>query len=157
MNGKISVFVICVEAMIYLLLHNFHDYTFNDNIRMERLFRVIDSDPSKSVEVIGTSGIFYETALKCLKSDYGNPLVIAHLRFKVLFDRRKLKVFDRSGLRQFYQQLKTNNTWFLSIGYKSPLLSCENLTKFVSLLPPVLRKNFYKSTDSSAFKDGMLT
>ena len=29
MNAKISVFVICVEVIIYLLLHNLHDCTFN--------------------------------------------------------------------------------------------------------------------------------
>ena len=28
MNAKISVFVICVEAIICLLLHNLHDCTF---------------------------------------------------------------------------------------------------------------------------------
>ena len=27
-NAKISVFVICVEAIIYLLLYNLHDCTF---------------------------------------------------------------------------------------------------------------------------------
>ena len=29
MNVKISVFVICVEAIIYLLFYNLHDCTFN--------------------------------------------------------------------------------------------------------------------------------
>ena len=29
MNAKISVFVICAEAIIYLLLYNLHDCTFN--------------------------------------------------------------------------------------------------------------------------------
>ena len=29
MNTKISVFVICVEAIIYFLLYNWHDCTFN--------------------------------------------------------------------------------------------------------------------------------
>ena len=29
MKAKISVFVICVKAIIYLLLHNLHDLTFN--------------------------------------------------------------------------------------------------------------------------------
>ena len=29
MNVKISEFVICVEVIIYLLLHNLHDCTFN--------------------------------------------------------------------------------------------------------------------------------
>ena len=28
-NAKVSVFVICVEAIVYLLLYNFHDCTFN--------------------------------------------------------------------------------------------------------------------------------
>ena len=30
MNAKIPIYVICVEAIIYLLLHNLHDYTFKD-------------------------------------------------------------------------------------------------------------------------------
>ena len=30
MNAKISVFVICVEAIIYLLLYNLLDCTFNE-------------------------------------------------------------------------------------------------------------------------------
>ena len=29
MNAKISVFVVCVAAIIYLLLYNLHDCTFN--------------------------------------------------------------------------------------------------------------------------------
>ena len=31
-NAKISVFVICVETIIYLFLHNLHDCTFNKYI-----------------------------------------------------------------------------------------------------------------------------
>ena len=30
MNAKMSVFVVCVEAIIYLLLFNLHARTFND-------------------------------------------------------------------------------------------------------------------------------
>ena len=91
-----------------------------------------------------------------MKRDYRNTLFISHLKFKALFDRPQLKVFDRSGLRQFHQQLKTSNTWLLPIGYESPLLSFENITKCVSLLPPVLRKEFYKSADSGVFVDGIV-
>ena len=29
MNAKVSVFVICVEAIVCLLLYNLHDCTFN--------------------------------------------------------------------------------------------------------------------------------
>ena len=32
MKAKISVFVICVEAIIFLLLYNLHDCTFNNGI-----------------------------------------------------------------------------------------------------------------------------
>ena len=106
------------------------------------------------MEVIGTSRISYATALKCLKRDYGNPLFIVNLRFKALFDRPQLKAFDPSCIKQFQQELKINNTWLLSIGYESPLLSCENLTKCVSLLPPVLRQEFYQSADSRIFENG---
>ena len=31
MNAKISVFVTCIEAIIYLLLYNLHDCTFKQN------------------------------------------------------------------------------------------------------------------------------
>ena len=32
MNAKIPVFIICVEAIIYLLLYNLHDCTFKQNV-----------------------------------------------------------------------------------------------------------------------------
>ena len=32
MNAKISVFVICVEVIIYLLLYNWHDRTFKGTL-----------------------------------------------------------------------------------------------------------------------------
>ena len=46
MNAKISVFVTCVKAIIYLLLYNLHDCTFNFNvyvnvnISVKSLFRI---------------------------------------------------------------------------------------------------------------------
>ena len=41
MNAKISVFVICVEAIIYLLLYNLHDFTFKRNIFISRQLNFI--------------------------------------------------------------------------------------------------------------------
>ena len=35
-NAKISVFVICVEVIIYLLLYNLHDGTFNKRYKKLR-------------------------------------------------------------------------------------------------------------------------
>ena len=37
MNAIISVFVICFEAIIYLLLHNLHDCTFKAQMSKEQL------------------------------------------------------------------------------------------------------------------------
>ena len=31
MNAKTSVFAVCIEAILYLLLNNFHAFTFNTN------------------------------------------------------------------------------------------------------------------------------
>ena len=47
---------------------------------MDRLLSVLDGDAKRSIQSIGSSGIFYATALKTLKRDFGNPLMIAHLR-----------------------------------------------------------------------------
>ena len=33
MNIEISVFIICIEAIIYLLLYNLHDCTFKERTR----------------------------------------------------------------------------------------------------------------------------
>ena len=41
-------------------------------MRMERLLSVLKGEAKKSVESIGKSGIFYATALKTLKGDFGN-------------------------------------------------------------------------------------
>ena len=35
MNAKISVFVICIEAIMYFLLYNLHDCNFN-YVKLER-------------------------------------------------------------------------------------------------------------------------
>ena len=38
MNAKIPVFVICIEAITYLLLYNLHDSTFNCVKEISRRF-----------------------------------------------------------------------------------------------------------------------
>ena len=41
MNAKISVFVICVEAIIYLLLYNLHECTFKIKINLNFYFTLL--------------------------------------------------------------------------------------------------------------------
>ena len=38
MNAEISVFVTCVETIIYLSLYNLHDCTFKVNYAINRLY-----------------------------------------------------------------------------------------------------------------------
>ena len=40
MNAGISVFVICIETIIYLLLHNLHDCTFKASLEMNHVKRI---------------------------------------------------------------------------------------------------------------------
>ena len=37
MNAKISVFVICVEAIMYLLLYDLPDCTFKQELKLKRI------------------------------------------------------------------------------------------------------------------------
>ena len=51
MKAKISVFVICVEAIIYLLLYNLHDCTFNSKTskrnRFEQSNNLFSNNPNE--------------------------------------------------------------------------------------------------------------
>ena len=100
--------------------------TFSDNIRMTSLISLLDEDAKKAIQSIGSSGLFYASALKTLKGDFGNPLLVATLRMKRLFDKPQINGRDRNALREFHQQLKMNNTWLMSMGYETPLLSSES-------------------------------
>lgn len=118
--------------------------SFSDNDRMERLLSVLVGEAKKTVECIGTSGIFYASALKLLKRDFGNPTVVTHLKLKQLFDLPQILQGDRSAIRRYHQHLKSTITWLKVMGYHSALTSTDNLSKAVMRLPHNLRNSFYK-------------
>lgn len=130
--------------------------TFDDHMRMDRLLSVLEGDAKKSVESIGCSGLFYPTALETLKRDFGNPLVVTHLKLKSILDQPQLNPHDRVSLRHFHQQLKINNAWFLSMGYDAPLKSSDNLTKAVARLPYNLRQDFFKHSGNKQLINGYI-
>ena len=103
--------------------------TFSDNIRITRLISLLDGDAKRAIQSIGSSGLFYASALKTLKRDFSNPLLVAMLRMKGLFNKPQISGRDRNALREFHQQLKMNNTWLMLMGYEAPLLSSKSLTK----------------------------
>ena len=128
--------------------------TFTDNIRM-RLISLLDGDAKKAVQSIGSNKLFYASALKSLKSNFGNPLLVATFRMKTLFDKPHINGRDRIALREYHQQLKMNNIWLISMGYETPLLSSDNLTKALMRLPLNLQQYFFKATRDRNLIDGM--
>ena len=96
---------------------------------MLKLISVLDGEAKRVIAAIGSNGIFYTTALKTWKKNFGDPLLVALLKIKAVFDRPQIKINDRIGLRNFHQHLKICNSWLCSIGYEAPLLSSENVAK----------------------------
>ena len=108
------------------------------------------------METIGASSIFYATALKTLKRDFGSPLLISQFRLKNLLDKPQIRANGTINLRQFHEELKLINIWLMSVGYKVPSFSSENLTKAIIRLPDQLRQRFYKFTKESNLIDGSI-
>ena len=95
--------------------------SFDDNIRMTYLLSVLDGEAKKAIEAVGTCGLFYASALKTLKREFGNTLLVSHLCLKSMFNKPQIKANDRSALPEFHQQIKLNITWLSSLGYIAPL------------------------------------
>ena len=101
--------------------------SFGNNLKMDCLLSVLDGDAKRSIQSIGSSGIFYATTLKGLKHNYGNPIIVSHPRVKSLFEFPSIKSNDRIALRNFHQKLKITISWLKSIDYEVPIKSNENL------------------------------
>ena len=83
--------------------NNIHSkVTFNDHIRMAWLLKVLDGDTKRSVQSIGTNGIFNTTALKTLKRDSAGKFLILYLKLKNLLDQPQIKDNGKIALRQYY-------------------------------------------------------
>ena len=85
--------------------------SFTDDIRMERFLSVLDGEAKHTVISIGRNGLFYATAMRTLKSNLGNPMVLSFLKIKSVLDLPQITNENRAGLRAFHQQLKFVITW----------------------------------------------
>ena len=47
---------------------------------MDHLMNSLDGEAKRSLEAVKTNCYFYARALKVLKRDFGNPLVVLHLK-----------------------------------------------------------------------------
>ena len=52
---------------------------------MTRLIGLLDGVANRAIQSIGSSGLFYTSALKILKRGFGNPLLVATLCMKRFF------------------------------------------------------------------------
>ena len=77
-------------------------------MRMERFLSVLKGEAKNSIISIGTNGLFYASALKSLKRDFGDHLVVAHLKLKSVFHRPQIKSGDRIALTEFQQSLNAS-------------------------------------------------
>ena len=50
---------------------------------MDKLI-VLDGDAKRTAAAVGHSGLFYASALKLLKQDFVNPLVVSHKKVKAV-------------------------------------------------------------------------
>ena len=87
--------------------HRIHKKSlFNDFLRMDNLLNSLDGEAKKLVKTVGANDYFYAIALKLLKRDFGNLLVVPDLKVKKLFDQKQINIKDKLGLRSFHQQLR---------------------------------------------------
>ena len=118
--------------------------SFTDDIRIEGLISVLDGDAKRAAPAVGHSGLFYASALKLLKQDFGNPLVVSYKKVKAVLHQPQIQPNGKTSLLCYYQSLRSTVMWLKSMGYNSAIPSVENVTKAVMQLPRFLRSKFIK-------------
>ena len=88
---------------------------FTDDIRMARLLSVLDGGAIRTVILIGRNGLFYVTAMKTLKSNLGNPVVVSFLKLKSVLDLPQNSNKNRTNLTTLHQHIKSVNAWLNSM------------------------------------------
>ena len=82
MKAKISVFVICVEVIMYLLLHNLHDGTLISNMPLPSVFAEFASKSNHTAGKKNFTEIFKKTG--CYQSLLLSRLVVL-IRLEIKF------------------------------------------------------------------------
>ena len=89
---------------------------------MQRLPSNSKGEAKKSVE-----SIFCAKALKSLKRDFSNSVLVSHLKMKLIFDQHEVNTSGKIGFRNYHQQVMITNTWVLSIGFENLTLSSNSI------------------------------
>ena len=90
-------------------------------MRMERLINVLDGDAKCAVAAVGYSGLFYASALKPWKQDFGNLLLVSYKKIEAVLDQPQIHPNDKTSLQRYHQSLRSTVIWLRSMGYNSTI------------------------------------
>ena len=109
--------------------HCVHNKTsFSDSVCMNRLLSVLDGEANRDASEIGQDGLFYASALKLLKREFGSQLMVSYMQLKEVLEPPPIQHDNQNSLRNCHQKLKTTVTWLKTMGYDGALKSVENVT-----------------------------
>ena len=65
------------------------------------MFVKCNGDAKWVVSAIGRNGLFYATALKALKREFGNPYAVSFLKLKAVLDQSQIQTDDQKVSSSF--------------------------------------------------------
>ena len=105
--------------------HHVHSKkSFSGSVCIDCLLSVLDSEVKRAVSAIRQGGLFNASALKLLKREFGNPLMISYLKLKDVLELPPIQHENQNNLRKL-------PTWLKTMGYDGALQFLENVTKAV--------------------------
>ena len=78
---------------------------------MERLISALDGDAKCAVAAVGHSRIFCVSALKLLRKDFGNPLIVSYKKVKAVLNQPQIHPNNKTSLRRYHQALRSTVIW----------------------------------------------
>ena len=81
--------------------------SFSDSVCMDCLLSVLDDKAKRVISTIGQDGVFYASALKLSKREFGNLLMVSYLKLKEVSELPPIQHDDQNSLRNYHQKLKT--------------------------------------------------
>ncbi|XP_064614542.1 uncharacterized protein LOC135478201 [Liolophura sinensis] len=122
---------------------------------MAQLKSHVTGEANKAITGLGASGKMYATALKTLKSQFGQPTVIARACVSKLVKGANIHVNDRQSLRDFSLDLINVRSTLLRINFFADANTNNTLRQIIRRLPDYLIRQ-WKSTVTEIRERGEL-
>ena len=82
---------------------------------MEKLTSVLDGDAKGVVAAVGHSELFYTSALKLLKQDFGNPLIVSYKKGKAVLKLYGIQFRDSIYCKRYKSSYVTPKIYEIKI------------------------------------------